>query len=102
MCWDDDSAVFSYLSLAKVRGMQKSSCCFFLNSTSLTSPILCYSICNKNDRLALWDICMLDSVTITVCDIVHKLQSYMLCSAHHSVFLIEYLSVSKCSLCFDV
>jgi len=97
---------FSCLSLAKVRGMWKNSCCFFLKCTSLMSPIMCYSSCNRNDKVPLrftvWNICELAPVALTVCDIFHKIQSFVSCSGFHSVFLIESFSVSKCSLCFDV
>jgi hypothetical protein len=98
---------FSAVSLAKVRGMQKNSCCLFLNSVHNLYHPLCVilpapEMIKFPMRFTLWDICKLDSVAFTVCDIFHKIQSSMFCSALHSVFLIGFSSVSKCSLCFDV
>jgi hypothetical protein len=98
---------FSCLPLANVRGMQKNSCCLFHNSVHHLYHPLCVilpttEIIKFPVRFALWDICTRDSVAFTVCEIFHKIQSSMSCSALHSVFLIESLSVSKCSLCFDI
>lgn len=100
---------FSCLSLAKVRGMQKKSCCLFLNSVQVRH--WCHPLCvilpatemiKFPMRFTLWNICALDPVALTVCDIFHKIQSSVSCNALHSVFRIESLSVSMCSLCFDV
>lgn len=98
---------FSCLPLAKVRGMQKNSCCLFLNSVHHLYHPLCVilpatEIIKFPMIFALWDVCALDSVALTVRDIFHKIQSSVFCSALHSVFLIESSSVLKCSLCFDI
>jgi hypothetical protein len=98
---------FSCLSLAKVRGMQKNSCCLFLNSVHHWCHPLCFilpatEMIKFPMRFTLWNICALDPVALAVCDIFHKIQSSLFFSAVHSLFVIESLSVSKCSLCFDV
>jgi len=98
---------FSCQSVVQVRGMQKNSFCHFLNNVHHVYHPLCVilpaiEMIKFPMRFTIWDICARNSVAFTVCDIFHKIQSFMLCSALRSVFLIESISVSKCSLCFDV